>query len=108
MDRSRKTPTKVEKQNMLLTNMLEYTEPVRPNPKQDKKQETEWDVKIGDKIEFFDPTLSYELTGYRPITETEGLDFDPKVFTEAADNYRETGSYSNLMPGTFSHDAYWQ
>ena len=29
----------------------------------------DWDVKIGDQIDFFDPSLSYELTGYRPITE---------------------------------------
>ena len=36
-----------------------------------------WDVKIDDPIEYFDKRLSYELTGYRPITETEGLDFNP-------------------------------
>ena len=34
----------------------------------------DWDVKIGDQIDFFDHSLSYELTGYRPITETEGED----------------------------------
>ena len=90
--------------------MLEYkeSEQVHETSKPKKEEAEEWDVKIGDKIEFFDPTLSYELTGYRPVNETEGLDFDPKVFTQAADNYRQTGSYSNLMPGTFSHDAYWQ
>jgi hypothetical protein len=90
--------------------MLEYKESEQAHEtRRPKKEEAEeWDVKIGDKIEFFDPTLSYELTGYRPVNETVGLDFDPKVFTQAADNYRQTGSYSNLMPGTFSHDAYWQ
>jgi hypothetical protein len=35
-------------------------------------------------VEYFDPTLSYEITGYRPITETEGLDFNPELFTKAA------------------------
>jgi hypothetical protein len=47
-----------------------------------------WDVEIGEEIEYFDPTLSYELTGYRPITETEGLDFDPEPFLKAANFYR--------------------
>jgi glutamyl-tRNA reductase len=29
-----------------------------------------WDVKKEDKVEYFDPNLSYELTGYRPISKT--------------------------------------
>ena len=52
-----------------------------------------WDVKRGDKIEVFDPTLSYEITGYRPIDETHGLDFDPDWFTETREVYRKTGKY---------------
>jgi hypothetical protein len=63
----------------------------------------EWDVRIGDKIEYFDPTLSYELTGYRPITKDEGLDFNPKLFTVAADTYRKNGRYTSLTIGTFKH-----
>ena len=59
-----------------------------------KKPNQKWDVTINDRIEYFDPTLSYELTGYRPITKTEGLDFDPKKFTEAADSYRKNGRYT--------------
>jgi len=35
----------------------------------------------GVKINYFDKTLSYELTGYKPITETQGLDFNPEWFT---------------------------
>lgn len=107
MDRSRKTPTKEEKQQQLLENMLNYQEQVE-EPVVVKKTDQEWDVKIGDVVEFFDPTLSYEHTGYRPLTETEGLDFDPKVFTQAADHYRKYGSYSGMLPGTFSWDAYWE
>lgn len=42
-----------------------------------KNTDIKWDVKIGDHIEYFDPYLSYEITGYRPINDTEGLDFDP-------------------------------
>ena len=40
-----------------------------------------WDIKKDDPIEFFDTSLSYELTGYRPITATQGLDFNPSLFT---------------------------
>jgi hypothetical protein len=29
-----------------------------------------WDVRKEDIIEYFDPELSYEVTGYRPITMT--------------------------------------
>ena len=42
-----------------------------------KPTEFEWDVKIGDPIDYFDSNLSYELTGYRPINDTQGLDFNP-------------------------------
>lgn len=40
-----------------------------------------WDVKKDDEINFFDKRLSYELTGYRPIDDVNGLDFDPSWFT---------------------------
>ena len=69
--------------------------------KQIEEEKSEWDVKIGDPIDYFDPTLSYELTGYRPITATEGLDFDPKEFTKAADAYRAHGSDASIrLPST--------
>ena len=56
--------------------------------------ETGWDIPKNQKVTFFDPELSYEITGYRPITETKGLDFDPKLFTVAADTYRQNGRYT--------------
>ena len=38
----------------------------------------DWDVRISDgPIDYFDPNLSYEATGYRPINDTRGLEFDP-------------------------------
>lgn len=108
MDKSRKTPTKEEKQQQLFEAMLNYKEipkePVEVTP----KSEEEWDVKIGDPIEYFDPELSYELTGYRPITATKGLDFDPKLFTIAADTYKSKGRYTELIPGTFLFQQHWQ
>jgi hypothetical protein len=58
-----------------------------------------WDVKIGDEIKYFDPELSYELTQYRPITETKGLDFDPKPFTEVGQFKLITGRYTTFPHG---------
>lgn len=101
--------SKEEKVQKTIDAMLHYDDPKPEEPaeKVTPKKKEEWDVKIGDPIEYFDPTLSYELTGYRPITETEGLDFNPKLFTVAADTYRETGKYTSLLPGTFAHRAFW-
>lgn len=107
----RKTPTKEEKAAKELEAMLQYkpSEVKEPEPElKHQKTDDEWDVKITDKIEYFDPNLSYELTGYRPITQTQGLDFDPKLFTVMADTYRKTGSYTALLPGTFAHRQFWQ
>lgn len=107
-DRSRKTLTKKEKNDIEYEKMLNYRPEVKVEQPIVKKESDEWDVKIGDPIEYFDPNLSYELTGYRPITKDKGLDFNPKVFTEAADTYRKTGRYTQLVPGTFAHRAHWQ
>lgn len=54
---------------------------------------TDWDVKRGDPISYFDSDLSYEISGYRPITETQGLDFNPEWFTEARATKLRTGKY---------------
>jgi hypothetical protein len=43
-----------------------------------KSRDCLWDYVIEDNIDFFDPECSYELTGYKPITETKGLDFNPE------------------------------
>ncbi len=45
--------------------------------KLNKTIEEQWDYRIGDNIEYFDPTKSYEITGYRPIDKENGLDFNP-------------------------------
>lgn len=66
-----------------------------------------WDVKIGDPIEFFDPDLSYELTGYIPINRTSGLDFNPDWFREDAIHKLTTGNYSGLLLGSKSHRDWW-
>lgn len=66
-----------------------------------------WDYVLEDEIKFFDPECSYELTGYKPITETKGLDFDPEWFTEAARTYTETGKYTEYPAGSKPYADYW-
>lgn len=68
---------------------------------------TYWDITKDMKIECFDPTLSYELTGYRPIDETHGLDFDPSWFTEVRETFLKTGKYCSYLPRSKRWDAFW-
>ena len=67
-----------------------------------------WDVKKEDKIEYFDPELSYELTGYRPITKTKGLDFNPEWFLETRKQFEKTGKYCSYVPGTKRYSEFWR
>lgn len=68
---------------------------------------SEWDVPIGQEIEYFDSNLSYELTGYRPITESKGLDFDPSWFTEARDTFNRTGRYTEFKHNSKAFRDFW-
>lgn len=72
-----------------------------------KHKDGDWDVKIGDEIEYFDKRLSYEITGYRPITEVEGLDFDPNWFLEARNTKQETGHYTSYYFGSKAYRDFW-
>lgn len=67
----------------------------------------EWDIHIQDPIPYFDPELSYELTGYRPITKDKGLDFDPEWFQQAKRIKLETGKYCSFPPGTKKYHDFW-
>ena len=68
----------------------------------------QWDVKLEDPIEYFDPNLSYEITGYRPINATQGLDFDPDWFREPAMTKLKTGKYSKTIYGSIAYKAFWK
>lgn len=77
-------------------------------PEQPKREKSGlWDYVLEDEIKFFDPECSYELTGYKPITETKGLDFNPEWFTEAARTYTETGKYTEYPAGSKPYADYW-
>lgn len=67
-----------------------------------------WDVKREDPIDVFDPTLSYEITGYRPITKTQGLDFNPEWFIETRKEFEKTGKYCSYLPGSKRYDEFWK
>ena len=73
-----------------------------------KKKEGEWDIPIGAPIAYFDKNLSYEVTGYKPIDATHGLDFNPSWFTEARDNFLRTGHYCQFQPGSKLYRDFWQ
>lgn len=89
-----------EKQQQLQKEIKEIPKPV-------EKKDGQWDVPLGEPIEYFDKRLSYEITGYRPITETEGLDFDPSWFTEARDTKIRTGHYTSFYFGSKAYRDFW-
>lgn len=76
-----------------------------------KKREGEWDITTEQLLKmekpFFDAELSYEITGYKPLTETKGLDFNPAWFTEARDTYNSTGHYTQYHFGTKAYRDFW-
>jgi hypothetical protein len=73
-----------------------------------ESKEFKWDVPKDTPVEFFDANLSYELTGYRPITETQGLDFDPSWFTEARDTFKRTGHYCSYRFKSKPYNDFWK
>lgn len=81
---------------------------------QDYKKTMHWDVthvealiKTENKTFVFDPSLSYETTGYRPITDTQGLDFDPRPFREVGETRKQLNKYTPHHEGSKSHKAFW-
>ena len=68
----------------------------------------DWDVKKGEPIEYFDANLSYELTGYRPITATQSLDFDPDWFTQTREIFNRTGHYCEFPYNSQAFKEFWR
>lgn len=66
-----------------------------------------WDIPLTEPVLFFDSALSYELSGYRPINEKKGLDFDPKWFTEARETFLRTGHYCQYPRKTKAYADFW-
>lgn len=72
-----------------------------------KPEPIKWDFPITADVSFFDASLSYELTGYRPITKTEGLDFNPEWFIEARNEFLATGHYTSYLVGSKGYRDFW-
>lgn len=89
-------------QGLIEASKFEASEPIK------QVNSSEWDVPLGQPIEFFDANLSYELTGYKPINETKGLDFDPSWFTEARDTFKRTGHYCGYRFKSKPYNDYWR
>lgn len=71
------------------------------------KRKDHWDIPADSPIEFFDTDLSYEISGYRPIDEKRGLDFNPDDYTVARDTYKRTGHYCSFHFGTKAYRDFW-
>lgn len=66
-----------------------------------------WDYGPDDPIDVFDISKSYYLTKYRPINKTQGLDFNPDWFRQAAISKMSTGKYSGAVMGSKGYRDYW-
>lgn len=76
-------------------------------PKEEIKKEGDWDFKLNDDIPFFDSSMSYELTGYKPINDKQGLDFDPNWFLTSRNTYNQTGHYCEYRFGSKAYADFW-
>lgn len=83
-------------------------QPILQEEVPDNQENTfKWDIPIDSEIRFFDKNLSYELTGYIPINETSGVNFDPSWFTQARDTFNRTGHYCEFRYGTKPFADFW-
>ena len=108
--RPKKAPEMPQEIKSIIQEVFEKQEELQQPIEEEKpvqQKEGIWDVKIGDPIPHFDKRLSYELTGYRPITETEGLDFNPDWFIEARETFKKTGHYCSYYPGSKLYRDFW-
>ena len=75
--------------------------------KLNETQSITWSFSKNDDIPYFDVRLSYELTGYRPINETQGLDFKPEWFTKAREIKKASGRYCSYPKGSKAYADFW-
>lgn len=106
--RPRKNVLPEEIQQLVLEVQNKKNEEIKKEIEVSKEEKlNEWDIKFNEKIDFFDTNLSYELTGYRPVTKTKGLDFNPSWFTEARDTFLRTGHYTEYKMGSKAYAEFW-
>lgn len=101
-----KLPKEIQK--LIQENKPSKIEENKPSEiKENINKQIEWDVPINSEIKFFDKNLSYEITGYRPINDTQGLDFNPQWFLEARNTYKRTGHYTEYLYGSKKFAEFW-
>ena len=111
--RGRPRKVKLPEEIQVLVDQATKQQPIKQEITKETKQEViktkqeEWDYKIGDEIEYFDPTKSYELSGYKVIDNTHGLDFDPNWFLEARSTFQRTGHYCESRFGSKAFSDFW-
>lgn len=91
------------------------------DPTHSWKKNIKWDVThkqaltLTESGEFcFNPQLSYETTGYRPLTETLGLDFKKDEFIKVGQDHMKSGMgdqerrYTTFFPNSKKHVEWWK
>ena len=106
--RKRGRPKKVKLPEEIQTLIKEVEETPLKKEEIIQNNNSDWDVPLNQKIEYFDANLSYELTGYRPINKNNGLDFDPKWFTETRDTFLRTGRYTQFNRKSKPFADFWR
>ena len=105
--RPRKNPLPEEITNLIEEVQEKAAQPVQiEQPKQEPKEYV-WDFPKDSEIKYFDTDCSYEITGYRPISKTQSLDFDPDWFTEARQTFLRTGYYTQFRMGSPAYREFW-
>lgn len=106
--RPRKLPAEIESLIKEVENKKDEVkkEVKKEEPKKEKSTEV-WDFKIGSPIEYFDPTKTYELSKYKPIDSTHGLDFKPEWFIETRETFIRTGHYCEFRFGSKAFSDFW-
>lgn len=80
-----------------------------------EKEKFKWDVTTSQIIKdnitgdaFFDPELSYEMTGYIPINDKSGLDFDAYPFVATGLDKLNNGKYYDAPEGSKLYAEFWK
>ena len=109
--RPRKNPLPQEVQDLVdkvkKAKLEEPLEPSVPESSENTLSDAQWTFPKDYKVEFFDTRCSYELTGYKPINDKQGLDFDPDWFTEARRTFERTGHYCGYLRNSKFYGDFW-
>lgn len=112
MPRKKKSEVKLPKEvqqlvDKVTTKQDKAVENTESKNNSNSKQDYRWDFPKDSMIRFFDPNCSYELTGYKPIDSTRGLDFDIEPFIKARTTFKQTGHYCQAPRNSKAYADFW-